>query len=618
MGGIWLDQARLTTGAQGRPIFGSGAIAGFGLLTALLAVLWAANFLLFHTLAELFSIVVGFAAVVVAWYSRDWVGRNYLLLLGVSQFFVGGLDILHVLSYKGAGIIDARGGNLPTQFWLAGRMFEALCFLVAVWAPQRRYGERWLVGVLSALFVALVAGIFADLLPATFVPGSGVTPFKMGGEFVVVGLYVAVLTLLRRRSGDYDPAIYALLCLSVAAKLATEVCFSWYTDMFGLTHLIGHLLKILGAWAFLKAVVDSGVRRPQSLIFGALSRERALSTEMMQRAQTMDAVLDATLDPVLMLDGLGRIRFASRAAQRFLERGAQELVGRSWREAGLSDRLMVPLEGLAQDVLAEGAAQTREICLSWRGDRLCLELQVSPVGGEDGSTEAVVVVLRDITARLTMEEDLKASLEDNRLLVQEVHHRVKNNLQIVSSILQMQGWRMTDSSLRAHFDEACGRILSLAKVHELIYKQENVAAVDFTQYARALCGELFRNAADRDDRVALTVSGGPILLGVDKAEPLALIVHELVAEALKSGFGDRGGRLRVEVSEPRPGEGALLVAEDGGNSTRPVDFESTSAALGLRMVGALVRQLHGTIAVRRLSGIEVEIRFPLAELPAEA
>lgn len=612
-----MDQIRLTMGTQGRPIFGSGAVAGFGLLTALLAVLWAANFLLFHTLAELFSIVVGFAAVVVAWYSRDWVGRNYLLLLGLGQFFVGGIDILHTLSYKGVGVIDARDGNLPVQFWLAGRVFEASCFLVAVWAPQRRYGERWLVGVLSVLAAALVAAIFADLLPAAFIPGSGVTPFKTGIEFAVVGVYGAVLTLLRRRSGDYDPSIYALLCLSVTAKLATELCFAWYIDMFGLTHLIGHLAKIVGAWAFLKAVVDSGVRRPQSLIFGALSRERALSAEMMQRAQTMDAVLDATLDPVLMLDGLGRIRFASRAAQTFLERGAQELVGRSWREAGLSDRLMIPLESLAQDVLAEGAAQTREICLNWRGDRLCLELQVSPVGG-DGVPDAVVVVLRDITARLTMEEDLKTSLEDNRLLVQEVHHRVKNNLQIVSSILQMQGWRMTDSALRSHFDEACGRILSLAKVHELIYKQENVAAVDFTQYARALCGELFRSAADRDERVALTVSGGPILLGVNKAEPLALIVHELVAEALKSGFGDRGGRLRVEVSEPRPGEGALLVAEDGGHSERALDFESTSAALGLRMVGALVRQLHGTIAVRRMSGVEVEIRFPLADLPAEA
>ena len=109
-----------------------------------------------------------------------------------------------------------------------------------------------------------------------------------------------------------------------------------------------------------------------------------------------------------------------------------------------------------------------------------------------------------------------------------------------------------------------------------------------------------------------------MLLGVDKAEPLALIVHELLAEALKTAFGDRGGRLRVELSEPRPGQGALQVAEEGGNADRPLDFESASAALGLRMVGALVRQIHGTISVRRNGGVAVEIRFPLAELPAEA
>lgn len=612
-----MEQERLVIGTPSRSIIGSGAIAGFGMLATLLSVLWAANFLLFHSIAELFSIIVGFAAAVVAWYSRDWVGRNYLLLLGLGQFFVGGIDILHTLSYEGAGIINGHGSNLSIQLWLAGRLLEAVCFLVAVWVPQRRYSERWLVAVLLSAFVTLVGSAFGGFIPVAFVAGVGVTPFKMGTEFLLVAVFLVVLLRLRHRAGDYDPAIYALLCLSVGAKLLTELCLSWYSDPFGLTHLIGHLLKIFGAWAFLKAVVDSGVRRPQSLIFGALSRERALSTEMMQRAQIMDAVLDAALDPVLMLDGLGRIRFASRAAQTFLERGAQELVGRPWREAGLSERLMVPLENLIQDVLADGEARTREISLTWRGERLSLELQVSPVGGASAA-DAVVAVLRDITARLVMEEDLKASLEDNRLLVQEVHHRVKNNLQIVSSILQMQGWRMTDTALRAHFEEACGRILSLAKVHELIYKQENVAAVDFTQYARTLCADLFRAAPGRDERVALSVSGEVMLLGVDKAEPLALIVHELVAEALKSAFGDRGGRLRVDLSQPRLGEGMLLVAEEGGNPDRPVDFESTSAALGLRMVGALVRQIHGTIIVRRNVGVAVEIRFPLMDSPAQA
>lgn len=609
MGGVRLDDGRLTSAVSTRPVIGSGAVAGFGLLGVLLCALWAANFAVFHTLAETFSIVVAFAAAVVAWSSRDWIGRNYLLLLGVGQLFVGGFDLLHTFSYKGVGIIDSRGGNLPTQFWLAGRLFEAVCFLVAVWAPQRRYGDRLLMVVLGGGFCLLTGAIFADWLPAAFVPGVGVTTFKVSIEVVVVAVFLAVLMLFRRRSGGFDPAIYTLLTLSVGAKLLTELCFLWYTDVFGLTHLVGHALKIFSAWAFLKAVVDSGLKRPQSLIFGALERERALSGEVAQHARMLDAVLDATLDPVLMLDGPGRVLFASRAAQAFLERGARELGGRTWREAGMDPALMAPVEDLALEVLGDGVARTREICLSWHGDRLCLELQVSPAG----SSNSVVVVLRDITARTAMEEDLKASLTENRLLVQEVHHRVKNNLQIVSSILQMQGWQITDLALRGHFDEACGRILSLAKVHELIYKQKNLAALDFTQYARTLCGELFRASAPRDDRIKLTVAGDALVLGVDKAEPLALIVHELVANALKSGFGEAGGHLSVRTFVPHPGEGMLVVAADGGIADRPLDFDGTSTALGLRMVGALVRQMHGDIAVRRADGIAVEIRFPLTE-----
>lgn len=612
-----MDAGRVTLGQAGQPVIGSGAVAGFGLLGVLLCVLWAANFLLFHTLAELFSIVVAFATAVVAWYSRDWIGRNYLLLLGAGQFFVGCIDIVHTLGYKGILVFETNGGNLSSQLWLSARALEASTFLLAVWAPQRRYNVGFVFAGLLVATVALVAAVFVKVWPATFIEGVGVTPVKTAAEFALVAMFGVALIRLRGRSVDFDPAVYRLLVLAVSAKVLTELVFSSYSDLFGLVNFVGHFVKIVGAWLLLRAVVDSGLRRPQSLIFGALARERSLSGEVSMHARTLDAVLDATLDPVLMFDGQGRIRFASRAAEQFLERGNRELVGRTWREAGLSDALMVPLEALAHDVLADGQPRTEEFCLGWRGDRLCLELQLSPVGGreEAGAVSAVVVLLRDISARKAMEEDLKASLDDNRLLVQEVHHRVKNNLQIVSSILQMQGWRITDPELRQHFEEACGRILSLAKVHELIYKQENVAALDFSLLVRTLCNELFRMHNLREDRVVLSVRGDTLPLGVDKAEPLALIVHELVADSLKNAFDDGGGRLRVEIGGLKTGEALLVVADDGGRPDRAMDFDAAaSSALGQRMVGALVKQMHGAIDVRRRGGgVEVEVRFPLTE-----
>jgi len=591
---------------------GSGAAAGFSLLALVLCAIWAANFLLFHTLAEMFSVVVGIAAGVVAWYSRDWTGRNYLLLIGLASLFVGALDTVHTLGYKGMPIFDNHGGNLSSQLWLSARTLEAGAFLVAVWQPHRRYRVDLLVAILGIVVVALGATVFADVWPRTFVEGVGVTPFKLGFELTLAAAFVGVLFLLRRRAADFDPQIHALLVLCVGAKIVTELSFSWYTDLYGVANFLGHAMKIVGSWLFLKAVVDTGLRRPQALIFGAMAREKNLSDEVARHAATLDAVLDATVDPVVMFDAHGRMLFVSRAAERFFGRTSRELAARTWREAGLPEEVMGPLERLAFAVQEQCRTLTEEIVLSARRGGTCLELQVSPVGGEGAG--GTVACIRDISARKAMEEELKASLSDNRVLMMEVHHRVKNNLQIVSSILQMQGWRMTDPALRAKFEEACGRILSLAKVHELLYKQESAASVDFVLYARMLCGDLFRMYGVRDDWVELKVEAGSLPLPVDRAEPLALILHELVSNALKHAFTEeKGGQLTIRLSTAEAGEGLLMVADNGTKTGRRMDFEGETAALGLRMVDVLVKQIRGTRVVRRSSGTEVEVRFPLTE-----
>lgn len=591
-----------------------GNVVGTALVALTLCVIWASNFLLFHTLAEMFSVVVGFAACIVAWYSRDWTGRNYLLLVGLSNLFIGALDVVHALGYQGMLIFENNGGNLSTQLWLSARLLEGICLLVAVWSPQRRYNVAVVLSVLSVATVALLALVFTDLWPRTFIDGEGVTPFKTGCEAALVGLLLVVLLRLRRRKADFDPQIYALLVMFVLAKMATELAFSGYSDVHGIANFFGHGLKIFGAWLFLKAMVDVGLRRPQALIFGAMAREKALSEEIAHHAITLDAVLNATIDPVIMFDATGSIRFISRAGEQFFGRTSGELTARSWRQGGLPEDIMVPLERLSHSVFQSRQPMTEEIVLAPRRGGFCLELQVSPVAEGATGIAAVVACIRDITARKTMEEELKASLNDNRVLMLEVHHRVKNNLQIVSSILQMQGWRMTDPAHRGKFQEACGRILSLAKVHELLYAQDNVASVDFVLYVRTLCADLLRLYGVREDWVRLDMGDGSLVLAVDKAEPLALIVHELVSNALKHAFTEQGGLLTIRITALGREEGCLVVADDGTNVARHMDFYGETGSLGLRMVGVLVKQIHGTVAVRRTAGTEVEIRFPLGEL----
>lgn len=591
-------------------MIGPVSLAVMAGIAAILGVLWSWNYLLFHTLAELFSVVAAFATFVVAWYSRDWIGRNYLLLLGLGQLFVGGFDTLHAVTYKGVGILDT-GANTASQMWLVARGFDAATFLAATWSPQRRWREGAVLAVLGAVAIGLAAIVFNGWFPVTYRQDSGVTAIKTGAEVAVCVAFLIALWRLRRSRGDYDPQIYPRLIFCVLVKIATETCFLHYVDVTGIEHLAGHLLKIAGAWLLLCAVVETGLKRPHALVFGAMARARGLSDELARHATTLDAVLAATVDPVVMVDPQFRLRFISRAAEEFFGRSALEAAARTWRQAGLPEPLADPVERLCRMVLTDGHPVTEEIGLPRRGGPCYLEVQASPVRG-GGGIGAVVVVLRDISARKAMEDDLKSSLEDKTVLMAEVHHRVKNNLQIVSSILQMQGWRMTDPALKAQFDQACGRILALAKVHELLYAQENVASLDFALYVRTLCADLFRLHGALDGSISLVTQAGALPMPVGTAEPLALIVHELVSNALKHAFGERGGTLWVHLARDGGGQGVLVVDDDGARSRRVMDFQGDSTSLGLRMVGALVQQLHGSISVTQNRGTRVEIRFPLA------
>lgn len=587
----------------------------FAVVTVALFAVSVHSYIIFHTLAEMFAVVVAFAAFGVAWYSRRWIGANFLLMLGVGYLFVGLTDLVHMLTYKGLNIVPGATTNTPTQFWLTGRGLEAVAFVIAVSRPMAKFSLPRVVIGFCVVTVALAAAVVTGLFPVAYVDGQGLTPFKVAAEYVIIAAYLAAYVALRRNPTGFDPLVRELLMVSLVVKVTAELCFTLYVDVYGLSNFAGHILKIVSYYLFLRAIVETGLTRPQALIFGSIEREKELAGEVQRHATTLDAVLDASLDPVVMIDRDGRFQFVSLAGERLFGRPADQLTGQRWRDVGLAAGIMTPIDRLCRRVLDSGVPITEECRVPGEEGERCLEVQVAPVRGPEGApSSAVVVVVRDITQRKDMEEDLTASLENNRVLMMEVHHRVKNNLQIVSSLLQMQGWQVGDPRMRSHFDEACGRILSLAKVHEMLYKQDNVASIDFVSYARTLCAELFKMYGVRDDWVSLKFESGSLALALDKAVPLALIVHELVANAVKHAFTEKGGELRLAVVAEGD-TGVLKVADDGLSG---VAIGAENASLGMRMVAVLVKQIHGTLSETRGRGTEVVVRFPLAEPAALA
>ncbi len=582
------------------------------MLSLVLFAVSAYSYVAFHTVVELFAVVVALAAFGVGWYSRRWISTSILLMLGIGHLFVGVIDLLHLLFYKGMTATSGASVETAIEFWLIGRALEVAAFLIAAARPLANFSFPAVFAAFGTVTTALVALTALDAFPATFVEGEGLTSFKMGAEAVIIAGFMGAFVILRRRADVLDPTVRKLLMLCLAYKVAAELCFCVYTDPFGATNFLGHVLKVASYFMFLRAVVETGLIRPQAMIFGAIEREKDLTRELQHHANTLDAVLDASLDTVVMLDRDGRFLFVSRAGEALFGRPAAELVGKTWREAGLDVAVLGPIETMCRKVLETAAPATEEFRTPGDGPGRvrCLEAQVSPVRTTAPATpSAVVAVIRDISQRMGMEEVLQASLDDNRVLMMEVHHRVKNNLQIVSSLLQMQGWQVSDPAMREHFEESCGRILSLAKVHEMLYDEENVSSVDFVRYIRVLVDELFKMYEVRPGWITVKLDPGELTLPLDKAVPLALIAHELMAVAIRGAVARGGGELRLRAGR-EDGVGVLRVAGElpgpGGPSVEP-----KPQSLGMRMVEVLTKQVQGQLTQSRDGGGSVEVRFPL-------
>lgn len=252
----------------GLPAFAAGSLA----LLVLISLARIPGYLLFHSLAELVSVVIAVAYAIVAWLSRRRASGNPLVALGLAYFFVAVLDLFHTLAYAGMNVIV--GYDFPAnQIWVQARFLEALALLAF---PSLGLGRR---GALAAFLAACSAYVLLGLasvfvlrvFPACYVAGVGQTPFKVGAELAIVALLVAAF-LRTRRAATGPTAPYAgELRASILLTIASELCFMTYVSNYDVVNMAGHLLKILSFLLVYRAIVASCVERPAELLYDRLN-----------------------------------------------------------------------------------------------------------------------------------------------------------------------------------------------------------------------------------------------------------------------------------------------------------------------------------------------------------
>lgn len=247
------------------------------------------------------------------------------------------------------------------------------------------------------------------------------------------------------------------------------------------------------------------------------------------------------------------------------------------------------------------------------GSEFPVEVGLNPIETEDGLMVLASIV--DITERKRAQARIEKTLEEKTVLLKELHHRVKNNLQMISSLLNLQANSSNDKQLREVLNECQNRVKAMGLTHQLLYEYKDFSRVDLSEYLRRLSQLLLSTYRSRSKGVKLDLMlpAEHYYVGLEKAIPCGLAVNELITNAFKHAFSaDRNGTITVALSSDNINEVVLTIADDGVGLPPDFDIDNISS-VGLRLVPLLATQLQGSLTVESAGGSHFVLRFPAGE-----
>ncbi|MFH0797600.1 MAG: histidine kinase dimerization/phosphoacceptor domain -containing protein [Candidatus Omnitrophota bacterium] len=321
-------------------------------------------------------------------------------------------------------------------------------------------------------------------------------------------------------------------------------------------------------------------------------------------------IVELTSDWVWEVDENGRYIYVSSRITDFLGYTPVEVIGKTPTD------LMSSEEAERVSLIFTQIVAKRETFTFFEsknihkdGHEVIFENSGMPIFDAERNFKGYRGVKRDITERRRMEDEVKNSLTEKEILLKEIHHRVKNNLQTVSGLLYLQSLHTKTEEALAILNDSRNRIRAMALIHEKLYQSKSYAQVDFGEYLKELAVELMDSCQVSPARIKVNVEAKGIFLGIDTAIPCGLITQELISNALKHAFPEKSdGEINLYLC--REDRSFILVVRDNGvGFPEGLDFKSTPS-LGLQLVNKLVAQIGGSIELRNEERTEFRIIFP--------
>ncbi len=511
----------------------------------------AGDYLPVHSILELVSISVSLMVFSLGWTVRRADRNHRNLIIGLAALAAGAIDVFHTLSYAGMPVlITPSGPEKAINLWLLGRLAMAIGLILAVTTTERRWSDRGrrlclaAVGLLTAVLIA--AGLaHPEWFPRTFIPGDGLTTFKIGTEYVLSAAYVAVSSLLYlrfRQSGDGND-----LKMAAAAWILglTGVLLTLYGDVGDLINLTGHVGKTLAYLLIYGALFVSGVQAP----YAALAKEQAL----------LRTLMDSVPDLIFFKDPHSRYLGYNRAFAAYCGRPESEMTGKTDEEF-VSPDIAAFYRAKDRQVMAAGQPSSNEEWIDYPdGRRVLLETVKAPIHDDRGTLLGMVGISRDITGRKAAEEKLRRAHYDLEMVTAVAAHDLQEPARTIASFLQLLQRRYG-----GQLGEDADQYITYAVEGAHRMRAQLTGLLEYTLIDRsdpffppvdveAVLAEALDTLKPRMNEAEAVVSHGT--LPVINADPgqLRLLFQHLIGNAIKFRHPDRKPEIRITATRRNDG-----------------------------------------------------------------
>jgi len=510
-------------------------------------------------------------------------------------------------------------------------MFIGLILLGQFLDRSPKLYQKQIFIVLIAAFVPIIANI-VYILQVSPVEGLDPTPFAFTVTGILIGYSIFRYKLLdivpvaynnlfdkissgvmvinsQKRIIDINPAARELL------KINQELigCFleeklEQFSELYPLDNIMSEIkreiyIKNPPLWLDLQIIsLDNKKQRLGWLItFRNISARKRAESSLKNSEKEYRDLVDNSLIGIYKTDLEGNLLFANDALRDIFGYNKSDDISDlmiSSRYKNLDDRKFI-LKKLKE----EGKIKEYEVEFLKKSQEPIYIILSATIEGN-----SISGMIMDITEKKKIEKQIKSSLHDKEMLLKEIHHRVKNNLMVISSLLSLQSRYIKDETSKNIFKESQNRARSMALIHELLYQSNDLKRIDFGYYIRTLTNELFRMYVTDQSLIKLNMNVEEVMVDINTAIPLGLIVNELVSNSMKHAFpNDKSGEINIEFKFNK-GIYTMIVDDNGVGFPVDYDIENTDT-LGLRIVNSLTEQIEGKITIERVNGTKFTIVF---------